>query len=69
MKVMEQQQKAKIVGVVEIAALANVSRQAVHQWLASFPDFPRPLRRLSCGLVFDEDEVVEWLRKHRVKVA
>lgn len=58
-----------LVGINEIAELANVSRQAVTNWRARFRDFPKPLKELAAGPVFDLDQVKSWLRRRKVPMA
>ena len=58
-----------LVGINEIAELANVSRQAVVNWRARFNDFPKPVADLKSGPVFKLPQVRSWLRKGKVKMA
>ena len=58
-----------LVGVHEIALLGRVSRQAVVNWRARFPDFPAPVAELASGPVFRRDQVRTWLRKRRIPMA
>ena len=48
-----------LVGVYEIAAMLNVTRQRVHQ-LATSDDFPEPLARLAMGAVWDSNDIEAW---------
>ena len=50
-----------LVGVYEIATIANVSVTAVSQWQKRYADFPKPLVVLKCGPVFDGFAVHAWL--------
>lgn len=49
-----------IVGVSELAAAFRVSRPAVGNWPARFPDFPEPLKELSAGPLYSLAQVTAW---------
>lgn len=54
-----------LIGVFEVAEMANVSASAVANWRKRFPDFPAPLAELKAGPVFEESQVKLWLaRRH-----
>ena len=52
-----------MIGIFEIAELANVSTSAVANWRKRFPDFPAPLVDLKSGPVFSENQVKLWLAR------
>ena len=54
-----------LIGVFEIAELANVSASAVANWRKRFPDFPAPLAELKSGPVFSESQVKLWLARRQ----
>src|SRR5258708_6351293 len=54
-----------LIGVFEIAEIANVSPSAVVNWRKRFPDFPGPLAELKSGPVFSENQVKLWLAKRQ----
>ena len=54
-----------LIGVFEIAELANVSPSAVANWRKRFQDFPNPLAELKSGPVFSENHVKLWLAKRQ----
>src|SRR5258706_4898768 len=56
---------ASLIGVFEIAELANVGPSAVANWRKRFSDFPIPLVELKSGPVFDENQIKLWLAKRR----
>jgi chromosome partitioning protein len=58
-----------LLGINEIAVLAKVSRQAVANWRARFPDFPKPVAELGAGPVFRSRQIQGWLRKRRIPMA
>ncbi|HEV7681916.1 MAG TPA: ParA family protein [Pyrinomonadaceae bacterium] len=58
-----------MLGVNEIAQLAKVSRQAVANWRARFPDFPKPVAELGAGPVFRARQVQGWLRRRKFPMA
>jgi len=54
-----------LIGIYEIAELANVSPSAVANWRKRFSDFPAPLADLKSGPVFGENQIKLWLaRRH-----
>jgi hypothetical protein len=53
-----------IVGINEIAAMAQVSSQAVANWRTRTTDFPRPISELASGPVFRRSQVRAWLRRN-----
>lgn len=58
-----------LVGINEIADMAKVSRQAVANWRARMPDFPKPIVDLASGPVFRRSHVRRWLRKRKIPMA
>jgi hypothetical protein len=52
-----------LIGVYEIAEMANVSASAVANWRKRFKDFPTPLVELKSGPVFSEGQVKLWLAR------
>jgi hypothetical protein len=52
-----------LIGIYEIAEIANVSPSAVANWRKRFSDFPAPLVDLKSGPVFDKNQVRLWLAK------
>lgn len=47
----------QLIGIYEIAELADVSPSAVADWRKRFSDFPTPLADLKSGPVFSENQV------------
>lgn len=45
----------------EIARIAGVSRQAVHNWTKAASDFPRPAARGTSGGVWEREDILRWL--------
>jgi chromosome partitioning protein len=60
------QKALELVGMAEITQLAGVSRQTVSYW-RSLPDFPKPLKELAMGPVFDLVDIQRWLAEHRIQ--
>lgn len=58
---------SQLVGLQEIADIANVTASAVANWRKRFPDFPGPIVELKSGPVFNEDQVRSWLAKRQGK--
>ncbi len=54
-----------LIGVYEVAEIANVSASAVANWRKRFPDFPVPLAELKSGPVFSESDVKLWLARRQ----
>ena len=54
-----------LIGIFEIAEIANVSPSAVANWRKRFPGFPAPLAELKSGPVFLENQVKFWLAKRQ----
>ena len=52
-----------LVGVAEIAAMLDVTRQRVHQLARDDPTFPAPAAVLSAGVVWERVAVEEWARR------
>jgi cellulose biosynthesis protein BcsQ len=52
-----------LIGLYEIAQLADVSPAAVGNWRKRYPDFPIPVRQLKSGPVFQRRQIRHWLRK------
>jgi len=50
-----------MIGIFEIAELANVSPSAVANWRKRFSEFPAPLVELKSGPVFSESSIRLWL--------
>jgi chromosome partitioning protein len=56
-----------LVGINEIALMANVSRQAVANWRVRSLGFPEPLTELASGPIFRRSQVRSWLRHNKRK--
>lgn len=54
-----------LIGIYEIAELANVSPSAVANWRKRFQDFPAPLAELKSGPVFGESQIKLWLARRQ----
>src|SRR6267378_1388787 len=54
-----------LIGIYEIAEMANVGASAVANWRKRFPDFPAPLAELKSGPVFGESQVKLWLARRQ----
>jgi hypothetical protein len=52
-----------LVGLQEIAELANVTSSAVANWRRRFADFPAPLVELKSGPVFSRETIRAWLAR------
>ncbi len=54
----------ELIGLYEVAELADVSPSAVANWRSRNPDFPKPVADLKSGPVFRASAIRAWL-KHR----
>jgi hypothetical protein len=54
-----------LIGIYEIAEIANVSPSAVANWRKRFTDFPAPLVDLKSGPVFRENQIKLWLARRQ----
>src|SRR5713101_7972374 len=54
-----------LVGISEIAGIAGVSKQVVSNWRQRYDDFPKPLRELQSGPVWDQEAVIAWIKAHK----
>lgn len=52
-----------LIGLYEIAQLADVSPAAVGNWRKRHLDFPIPVKQLQSGPVFQRRQILHWLRK------
>jgi chromosome partitioning protein len=52
-----------LIGLYEIAQLADVSPAAVGNWRKRHSDFPIPVKQLQSGPVFQRRQILHWLRK------
>lgn len=57
-----------LIGLSEIAQLADVSPAAVGNWRKRYKDFPAPVRQLQSGPVFQRRQILYWLRKKEGKM-
>jgi predicted DNA-binding transcriptional regulator AlpA len=55
----------ELIGLYEVAELADVSPSAVANWRSRNPDFPRPVVNLKSGPVFRASEVRAWLKRRK----
>lgn len=57
-----------LVGINEIAAMAEVTTQAVANWRTRSSDFPQPLKELAAGPVFRRTQIRAWLKRNNRKL-
>lgn len=57
--------QVELVGVAEIAAMAEVSKQAVSNWPHRHDNFPKPMQRLQTGPVWDKEVMARWIKNHK----
>lgn len=54
----------ELVGAAEIAKRLDLAHpQAVHKWRERYPDFPKPVARLTQGFVWAWPDVEAWARR------
>src|SRR5262245_45344090 len=51
-----------LVGTAEIAGIAKVSKQAVANWRHRYDHFPKPIRQLESGPVWNREAVEAWFK-------
>jgi hypothetical protein len=56
----------ELMGLYEIAQAAAVTPQAVSNWVARKPDFPKPLAQLASGGVWDGRVIRAWLTRQQL---
>ena len=61
-----QSRPLELMGLYEIAKLAGVTSQAVSNWVARKPSFPKPLAILASGAVWDGSAIRDWLAGQRL---
>lgn len=52
-----------LAGAAEIAEALGVDANTINQWKARYHDFPKPVRILKAGSVWDLREVRAWARE------
>jgi chromosome partitioning protein len=55
----------ELIGLYEVAQLADVSPAAVGNWRKRYPDFPIPVKQLQSGPVFQRRQILHWLRMRK----
>lgn len=58
-----------LIGLYEVAELANVSPAAVGNWRKRHSDFPLPVKKIQAGPVFQRRQILHWLRKKEAPMA
>lgn len=54
-----------LVGVAEIAELADVTKQAVSNWRMRYDHFPRPIQDLQSGPVWEREKIEAWVKSFK----
>lgn len=62
-------QDKDLVGIYEIAEMANVSPAAVANWRKRYPNFPLPIAELRSGPIFQRNQIAHWLRQKEGSMA
>lgn len=57
--------RSDLVGIAEIAVMANASKQAVSNWRLRYDHFPKPLQNLQSGPVWNRETVEAWVKSFR----
>ncbi len=60
-------EQSELVGIAEVAEIAQVSKQAVNNWRVRFDTFPRPIQNLQSGPVWDREKIESWIKAFRNK--
>lgn len=53
-----------LVGVGDLAKELGESKATIVNWSRRYPDFPKPLARISNGPVYSRQQVTEWRTNH-----
>ncbi len=57
---------SNLVGAYEIAERLGLAfPNLVHTWRRRHPDFPHPVAELSAGVIWDWDDIRQWLNETR----
>lgn len=59
--------RKELVGIAEIAVMADVSPSAVANWRTRFTNFPPPIAELASGPVFEKADISLWLKNKDFK--
>lgn len=54
-----------LLGIAEIANLAEVTKQAVSNWRMRYDHFPRPIQNLQSGPVWEREKVEAWVKNFK----
>lgn len=54
-----------LLGIAEIAELANVSKQAVSNWRMRYDHFPRPIQDLQSGPDWEREKIEAWVKSFK----
>jgi predicted DNA-binding transcriptional regulator AlpA len=54
--------EGRLLGITEVAALVNLSRQRILQLIESDPAFPKPAAQLARGRLWRQDDIETWAR-------
>jgi chromosome partitioning protein len=52
-------------GMAEVAAFAEVTKQAVANWRARFDHFPQPIKNLQTGPLWDREAIQAWVKGYK----
>lgn len=58
-------EQTQLLGLYEIAEIADVNPSAVANWRKRFKDFPEPVAELKAGPVFQEGQIRLWLKRRQ----
>lgn len=52
-----------LIGLSEIAEIAETSSQSVNNWKKRYGDFPEPAIKIKAGEFYEREQIMKWLRK------
>lgn len=55
----------KLLGLAEIAELADTTKQVVSNWRVRYDSFPRPIQNLQSGPVWKQEQVEAWVKSFK----
>ena len=53
----------EIVGLSEIAEIADATTQTVNNWKRRYSNFPKPIAQVKAGEFYNKDSVINWLKR------
>jgi chromosome partitioning protein len=58
-------EKSELLGIAEIAELAEVSKQTVNNWRVRYDSFPKPVQSLQSGPIWLKEKIEDWVNSFK----